>query len=93
MYFAGTEYLTDETLTAVSTREEQGPHLTRTLSAPNGVTRVAGAKAYAAKLATSPAPTWRKTTKENVQVGTYSVKTEKAAFHIHFLTHCFNCYS
>ena len=30
--------------------------LTRTLSAPNGVTRVAGAKAYAAKLATSPAP-------------------------------------
>lgn len=32
-------------------------YLTRTLRAPRGVTRVAGAKAYAAKLAASPAPT------------------------------------
>lgn len=32
-------------------------YLTRTLRAPNGVTSVAGANAYAAKLATSPAPT------------------------------------
>lgn len=32
-------------------------YLTSTLSAPSGVTRVAGAKAYAAKLAASPAPT------------------------------------
>lgn len=32
-------------------------HLTSTLRAPSGVTRVAGAKAYAAKLAASPAPT------------------------------------
>lgn len=32
-------------------------YLTSTLSAPSGVTRVAGAKAYAAKLAPSPAPT------------------------------------
>ncbi len=31
--------------------------LTSTLRAPRGVTRVAGAKAYAAKLAASPAPT------------------------------------
>ena len=29
----------------------------RTLSAPSGVTRIAGAKAYAAKLATSPRAT------------------------------------
>lgn len=29
----------------------------RTLSAPNGVTRIAGANAYAAKLATSPRAT------------------------------------
>lgn len=29
----------------------------KTLSAPNGVTRIAGAKAYAAKFATSPIPT------------------------------------
>lgn len=29
-------------------------HLTNTLRAPRGVTRVAGAKAYAAKLASSP---------------------------------------
>lgn len=32
-------------------------YLTSTLRAPRGVTRVAGAKAYAAKLAASPAPT------------------------------------
>lgn len=32
-------------------------NLTSTLRAPRGVTRVAGAKAYAAKLAASPAPT------------------------------------
>lgn len=34
-----------------------GEYLTSTLRAPRGVTRVAGAKAYAAKLAASPAPT------------------------------------
>lgn len=34
-----------------------GLYLTSTLRAPRGVTRVAGAKAYAAKLAASPAPT------------------------------------
>lgn len=33
------------------------PYLTSTLSAPRGVTKVAGANAYAAKLAASPAPT------------------------------------
>lgn len=32
-------------------------YLTSTLSAPRGVTSVAGANAYAAKLAASPAPT------------------------------------
>lgn len=32
-------------------------YLTSTLRAPSGVTRVAGANAYAAKLAASPAPT------------------------------------
>lgn len=32
-------------------------HLTNTLSAPSGVTNVAGANAYAAKFAASPAPT------------------------------------
>lgn len=32
-------------------------YLTSTLRAPRGVTRVAGANAYAAKLAASPAPT------------------------------------
>lgn len=32
-------------------------YLTSTLNAPSGVTRVAGANAYAAKLAASPAPT------------------------------------
>ena len=36
-----------------------GAHLISTLNAPNGVTRMAGAKAYAAKLATSPPITAR----------------------------------
>lgn len=39
-------------------------YLTSTLSAPSGVTRVAGAKAYAAKLAASPAPTLKKINKK-----------------------------
>lgn len=39
-------------------------YLTSTLSAPSGVTRVAGAKAYAAKLAASPAPTLKKKKKK-----------------------------
>lgn len=34
---------------------------TNTLNAPNGVTSDAGAKAYAAKLASSPIPTRKKT--------------------------------
>lgn len=36
-------------------------YLTRTLSAPRGVTKVAGANAYAAKFAASPAPTGMRT--------------------------------
>lgn len=63
-------------------RAAQCPYLTRTLSAPSGVTRVAGAKAYAAKLATSPAPTWRWTTKENSQMGTQLLKGRS----LHFTT-------
>lgn len=39
-----------------------GAHLTRTLNAPNGVTTVAGAKAYAAKFTASPIPTARQRT-------------------------------
>lgn len=61
-----------KTPTVVSTYEMQCsvPYLTKTLRAPNGVTRVAGAKAYAAKLATSPAPTWEIDNKRNSQIGT-----------------------
>lgn len=44
-------------------------YLTSTLRAPRGVTRVAGAKAYAAKLAASPAPT-RKQKKIHMHLGT-----------------------
>ena len=40
---------------------ERDPYPIKTLNAPNGVTRIAGAKAYAAKLATSPIPTAKKT--------------------------------
>lgn len=40
-------------------------YLTRTLRAPSGVTKVAGANAYAAKFAASPAPTATRTWDES----------------------------
>lgn len=40
-------------------------YLTRTLRAPRGVTKVAGANAYAAKFAASPAPTVTRTLGES----------------------------
>lgn len=41
----------------VCTPVERIAHPIKTLSAPRGVTKIAGAKAYAAKLATSPRAT------------------------------------
>lgn len=43
-------------------------YLMTTLSAPSGVTRMAGVKAYAPKLATSPSPTRNKQNKNKVLV-------------------------
>lgn len=45
---------------AISYRATWCPYLTITLKAPKGVTSIAGANAYAAKLATSPTITRRK---------------------------------
>lgn len=42
-------------------------YLTRTLRAPRGVTKVAGANAYAAKFAASPAPTGMRTRGDAVE--------------------------
>lgn len=47
------------------------PYPIRTLSAPRGVTRMAGAKAYAAKLATSPRATMSRLASPDVKSGNW----------------------
>lgn len=64
--------------------ERGGTNLIRTLRAPKGVTTVAGANMYAAKLATSPVPTEKHTHKSVHYAMQYDVMT--SAHHV--MTFC-----
>jgi len=62
--------------------KDESSNLTRTLRAPSDVTRVAGANAYAAKLAASPTPT-RTRVAHHKSVYTYWIEVRQI-----FATHC-----